>query len=177
MRKKFDEEEEGVSVVTKGSPRRGPEGARDADAEPPGPKVLTAYGPSMAHLTIVVRDLEETVRFYTGVLGFEVKRWRGRGRGKSAHLMAGPLNVVLVEGTTPGVHHLALRVNDLAGLAADLERAGTAFASPVAYRSRGAEETGRASEIGAGSASRAHGEEVSFDSQGRAHSLRVIAGA
>ena len=49
------------------------------------------------HITIAVRDLKETVRFYTEVLGFEVKRRRKRDQGSSAILAVGPLKVVLVE--------------------------------------------------------------------------------
>ena len=100
---------------------------------------------SVEHLTVAVPDLREAVRFYIQVLGFEGTRLRRRegSPNASAILRAGPLKVVLLEGSPesaisrfiaecgPGLHHLGLGVNDLRGLARDLQVAGMEFEAPV----------------------------------------------
>jgi 4-hydroxyphenylpyruvate dioxygenase-like putative hemolysin len=110
--------------------------------------LLAKYARSIDHVAIAVRDLEESIRFYTDVLGFELKE-RRRTEGKatamvSAVLVAGAVTVVLLEGTTPesqvsrfvehfgpGVQHIAVGVEDLPQMAADLEAAGLEFDTTV----------------------------------------------
>ena len=110
--------------------------------------LLAKYSRSIDHVAIAVRDLEESIRFYTEVLGFELKE-RRRTEGKttamvSAVLVAGPVTFVLLEGTTPesqvsrfvehfgpGVQHIALGVEDLPQMAEDLKAAGMEFDTTV----------------------------------------------
>src|SRR5687768_12271693 len=91
------------------------------------------------HVAIAVRDLEESITFYTDVLGFELTE-RRKTEGKqtamiSAVLKGGPITVVLLQGTTPesqvskfvehfgpGVQHLAIGVENLRELADDLKQ-------------------------------------------------------
>lgn len=110
--------------------------------------VLAKYATSIDHVAIAVRDLEESIRFYTDTLGFELKE-RRRTEGKqtamiSAVLNAGPITVVLLQGTSPesqvsrfvehfgpGVQHLALGVQDLPKMAEELTAAGLEFDTTV----------------------------------------------
>jgi methylmalonyl-CoA/ethylmalonyl-CoA epimerase len=103
---------------------------------------------SIDHIAIAVRNLEESISFYTGVLGFELHE-RRKTEGKktamiSAVLKAGPITVVLLEGTSPesqvskfvehfgpGVQHLALAVEDLPATAERLREAGLAFDTSI----------------------------------------------
>jgi methylmalonyl-CoA epimerase len=100
------------------------------------------------HIAIAVRDLEQSIAFFTNVLGFELRE-RRKTEGKqtamiSAVLKAGPVTFVLLEGTTPesqvskfiehygpGVQHIALGVKDLPRAAADLRDAGLEFDTSV----------------------------------------------
>jgi methylmalonyl-CoA epimerase len=109
---------------------------------------LSKYATSIDHVAIAVRDLEESIQFYTGVLGFELKE-RRRTEGKqtamiSAVLKAGPITVVLLEGTSPesqvsrfvenygaGVQHLAIGVQNLPQVAEELKAAGLEFDTTV----------------------------------------------
>jgi catechol 2,3-dioxygenase-like lactoylglutathione lyase family enzyme len=99
------------------------------------------------HVGITVADLDRTASFFCDVLGFELKR-RSRTHGDAAHhvtgvadadiqhvfLTAGDLEVELLAyqspdrraagapgSETPGLMHLALRVDDLPGI---VQRAG-----------------------------------------------------
>ena len=110
--------------------------------------LLAKYVTSIDHVAIAVQDLEESIKFYTNVLGFELKE-RRRTEGKqtamiSAVLKAGPVTVVLLQGTTPesqvsrfvehfgpGVQHLALGVENLPEMAGELEAAGMEFDTTV----------------------------------------------
>ncbi|MFL6193871.1 MAG: VOC family protein [Thermoanaerobaculia bacterium] len=112
------------------------------------PALLSKYAVSIDHVAIAVRNLEESIRFYTDVLGFELKE-RRRTEGKqtamiSAVLKAGSITVVLLEGTTQesqvsrfvehfgaGVQHLAIGVKDLPEMAEDLKEAGMEFDTTV----------------------------------------------
>src|SRR5215216_1329081 len=74
---------------------------------------LSQYATSIDHVAVAVRDLEESIRFYSEVLGFELKE-RRRTEGKatamiSAVMKAGPITVVLLEGNFPGVAGLPVR--------------------------------------------------------------------
>lgn len=109
---------------------------------------LAKHLTSIDHVAIAVRDLEESIKFYTEVLGFELTE-RRRTEGKqtamvSAVLKAGPVTVVLLQGTTaesqvsrfvehfgPGVQHLALGVQNLPEVTAELEAAGMEFDTTV----------------------------------------------
>src|SRR5262245_10245283 len=110
--------------------------------------LLARYVTSIDHVAIAVQDLEESIKFYTNVLGFELKE-RRRTEGKqtamvSDVLKAGPVTVVLLQGITPesqvsrfvehfgpGVQHLALGVENLPEVTAELEAAGMEFDTTV----------------------------------------------
>ncbi len=110
--------------------------------------MLSKYATSIDHVAIAVRNLEESIRFYTEVAGFELTE-RRRTEGKqtamiSAVLKAGPITVVLLEGTTPesqvsrfvdhfgpGVQHLAIGVQNLPEMAEELKAAGMEFDTTV----------------------------------------------
>ncbi len=106
---------------------------------PSSPSALFAkYAVSIDHVAIAVRNLEESIKFYIEVLGMELKE-RRRTEGKqtamiSAVLKAGPITVVLLEGTSPesqvsrfvehfgpGVQHLAIGVQNLPQMAAEFK--------------------------------------------------------
>jgi methylmalonyl-CoA/ethylmalonyl-CoA epimerase len=111
-------------------------------------EALSRYATSIDHVAIAVRDLEESIRFYTDVLGFELKE-RRRTEGKatamiSAVLKAGPITVVLLEGTSaesqvsrfvehfgPGVQHLAIGVENLPEMTEKLKAAGMEFDTTI----------------------------------------------
>ena len=109
---------------------------------------LSKYATSIDHVAIAVRNLEESIRFYTDTLGFELKE-RRRTEGKqtamvSAVLKAGPITVVLLEGTSPesqvsrfvehfgaGVQHLAIGVQNLPAVTEELKAAGLEFDTTI----------------------------------------------
>lgn len=109
---------------------------------------LDKYATSVDHVAIAVRDLEESIKLYTDVLGFELKE-RRRTEGKhtamvSAVLKAGPVTVVLLQGTSPdsqvsrfvenfgpGVQHVAIGVQNLPEMAEELKAAGMEFDTTV----------------------------------------------
>ena len=81
------------------------------------------------HLTFSVRDLEESVSFYTGVLGFRpVARWSG-----GAYLLAGDVWVILIldpstrDRALPEYSHTAFSVSaeDFVALGGRIGRSGT----------------------------------------------------
>jgi methylmalonyl-CoA/ethylmalonyl-CoA epimerase len=109
---------------------------------------LSKYTTTIDHVAIAVRNLEESVNFYTTVLGFELKeRRRTEGRHTamiSAVLKAGPITLVLLEGTSPesqvsrfvehfgpGVQHVAIGVQDLPEMAEELRASGLEFDTAV----------------------------------------------
>jgi methylmalonyl-CoA/ethylmalonyl-CoA epimerase len=112
------------------------------------PAGLAKYITSIDHVAIAVQNLEESIRFYTGVLGFELKE-RRRTEGKqtamvSAVLQAGSITVVLLEGTSPesqvsrfvehfgaGVQHVAFGVHNLPEMADELKASGMEFDTTV----------------------------------------------
>ncbi len=109
---------------------------------------LGSQARSIDHIAIAVRNLEESITFYTDVLGFELRE-RRKTEGKktamvSAVLKAGPITVVLLEGTSPesqvskfiehygpGVQHLAVAVEDLPATAERLKQAGLSFDTSI----------------------------------------------
>lgn len=110
--------------------------------------VLGKFITTIDHVAIAVRNLEESIKFYTEVVGFELKE-RRRTEGKltamvSAVLKAGEVTVVLLEGTTPesqvsrfvehfgpGVQHVAFGVQNLPAMADELKAAGMQFDTTV----------------------------------------------
>ena len=109
---------------------------------------LANYVTAIDHVAIAVQDLEESIKHYTEVLGFELKE-RRRTEGKvtamiSAVLKAGSVTVVLLQGTTqesqvsrfvehfgPGVQHLAFGVENLPALTEELKAAGMEFDTTI----------------------------------------------
>ena len=110
--------------------------------------LLSKYARSIDHVAIAVHDLEESIAFYTNVLGLELKE-RRRTEGKhtamvSAVLKAGPITIVLLQGTSPdsqvskfvehygaGVQHVAIGVEDLPQMAEELKASGLEFDTNV----------------------------------------------
>ncbi len=109
---------------------------------------LGKYATAVDHVAIAVRDLEDSIKLYTEVLGFELKE-RRRTEGQhtamvSAVLKAGPVTVVLLQGTSPdsqvsrfvehfgpGVQHVAIGVQNLPEMAEELKAAGMEFDTTV----------------------------------------------
>lgn len=96
------------------------------------------------HLAIAVENLEEAVAFYRDQLGFqetERRTTQGVKTGmESVVMIGGPLQVVLLQGTSPesqvsryvaeygpGVQHVAFRVTQIEEVVADLKERGLAF--------------------------------------------------
>lgn len=111
--------------------------------------LLAKYARSIDHVAIAVRNLEESIKLYTEVLGFELKE-RRRTEGKATAMISavltagGAVTIVLLEGTSPesqvsrfvehfgpGVQHIAIGVEDLPEMAQDLKAAGMEFDTTV----------------------------------------------
>jgi methylmalonyl-CoA epimerase len=116
--------------------------------ETPSNATLGKFITTIDHVAIAVRNLEESIKFYTEVVGFELKeRRRTEGRHTamiSAVLKAGEITVVLLEGTTPesqvsrfvehfgpGVQHVAFGVQNLPAMAEELKAAGMEFDTTI----------------------------------------------
>ena len=113
-----------------------------------GAPQLGKFATSIDHIAIAVHDLETSIQFFTKVFGFELHE-RRKTEGKSsamisAVLKAGPLTFVLLQGTSPesqvskfvehygaGVQHIAIAVENLPEIAADLGAAGLEFDTSV----------------------------------------------
>ena len=87
----------------------------------------------MDHIALLVRDLDESVAFLTGVLGLtEIAnpmggtaiRWIDIGDGRRFHVQAGDISKVHVEKQT----HFALSASDLDATLERFRRQGIAFA-------------------------------------------------
>lgn len=112
------------------------------------PTLLAKYSTVIDHVAIAVLDLEESVAFYEKALGFQVTE-RRKTEGKhsamvSAVMKAGPITVVLLQGTTPesqvsryvdhygpGVQHIAIGVQNLPQLVEELLAAGVVFDTTI----------------------------------------------
>ncbi len=109
---------------------------------------LGDYATEIDHVAIAVTDLEQSIAFFTEVLGFQLKERRKTEGTKtamiSAVLKAGPLTFVLLQGTSPdsqvtrfidhygpGVQHIAIGLKDLKQAAARLSQAGLKFDTSV----------------------------------------------
>jgi len=110
--------------------------------------LLGKYAKSVDHIAIAVNDLEQSIEFYSKVLGFQLHE-RRRTEGKttamvSAVMKAGPITVVLLQGSTPdsqvskyvehygpGVQHIAVAVENLPEMAEELKGAGMEFDTNV----------------------------------------------
>jgi methylmalonyl-CoA/ethylmalonyl-CoA epimerase len=110
--------------------------------------LLGKYAKSVDHIAIAVNDLEQSIEFYGKVLGFQLHE-RRRTEGKttamiSAVMKAGPITVVLLQGSTPesqvskyvehygpGVQHIAVAVDNLPEMAEELKGAGMEFDTNV----------------------------------------------
>ncbi|MES1245447.1 MAG: VOC family protein [Acidobacteriota bacterium] len=108
------------------------------------PEILGKYAKSVDHIAIAVRDLEASIKFYSEVMGYQVRERRETKGQKtamvSAVMVAGPVTVVLLQGTTPesqvsrfvenygaGVQHIAIGVENLPAMAEELKGAGMEF--------------------------------------------------
>jgi len=117
-----------------------------SDSQPTS--TIAKYACGIDHVAIAVTDLEDSINWFTSVLGFTVKE-RRRTEGVStamisAVLVAGPLNIVLLQGTAPqsqvsrfiehygpGMQHLAIQVKSIDEVAAELVQAGLEFDTTI----------------------------------------------
>jgi 4-hydroxyphenylpyruvate dioxygenase-like putative hemolysin len=103
----------------------------------------TQYG-RIDHVAIAVRNLEDGIRFFVDLLGFQLMQRRvinGKRTGMiSAELEHNGIKFVLCQGTEPesqvsmlienfgpGVAHIALAVDDVEATSAELKKRGMAF--------------------------------------------------
>jgi methylmalonyl-CoA/ethylmalonyl-CoA epimerase len=110
--------------------------------------VLGKYAKSVDHIAIAVHDLEASIKFYSEVLGFQLRERRETKGQKtamiSAVMVAGPVTAVLLQGTSPesqvsrfvenygaGVQHVAIGVENLPEMAEELKKAGVEFDTNV----------------------------------------------
>jgi glyoxylase I family protein len=84
------------------------------------------------HVSIMVPDVDEALRFYTDVLGLEQRTDRPELGVGGAWLDAGGQQLHLVEGETPpGLgQHFALLIDDLDATIAELRGRGLAVSDP-----------------------------------------------
>ncbi len=91
------------------------------------------------HIGIAVNDIEEAVKLYTEVLGLEVEGIETveEQKARIAMIPVGESRIELLESTDPegaiakhiekrgeGMHHLALRTDDIEGMLRDLKEKG-----------------------------------------------------
>ena len=112
------------------------------------PEILGKYAKSVDHIAIAVHDLEASIKFYSEVMGYQVRERRETKGQKtamiSAVMVAGPVTVVLLQGTSPesqvsrfvenygaGVQHIAIGVENLPAMAEELKGAGMEFDTNV----------------------------------------------
>ena len=102
-------------------------------------------GVALDHVGVAVESLAEAVNFYQRVLGLEVSGFENvpQEKTKVALLALGESRIELLEPTEPdspigrflrkrgeGLHHICLRVPDLAGLIARLNQSGIKLINP-----------------------------------------------
>jgi methylmalonyl-CoA/ethylmalonyl-CoA epimerase len=88
----------------------------------------------IAHIGIAVKNLDESVRFYSEVLGLEMEDSEQAGELKAAFLKIGETHIELLQSTTEegviakfiskkgeGVHHIAFEVEDIGQAISDLK--------------------------------------------------------
>jgi len=109
---------------------------------------LGKYAKSVDHIAIAVHDLEASIKFYSEVLGFQLRERRETKGQKtamiSAVMVAGPVTAVLLQGTSPesqvsrfvenygaGVQHVAIGVENLPEMAEELKKSGVEFDTNV----------------------------------------------
>lgn len=109
---------------------------------------LARHAHAFDHIAVAVPDLESSLKWFTGVLGFTLKERRkteGKSTGMiSAVLEAGPLQIVLLQGTDPnsqvsrfvaeygpGVQHIAIRVDNIDTVSGQLQDSGLNFDTTV----------------------------------------------
>ena len=117
-----------------------------SDSMPPA--ILGKYAKSVDHIAIAVHDLEASIKFYSEVMGYQMRERRETKGEKtamiSAVMVAGPITVVLLQGTSPesqvsrfvdnygaGVQHIAIGVENLPAMADELKAAGMEFDTNV----------------------------------------------
>src|SRR5262245_9497220 len=101
------------------------------------------------HIGIVVDDLDEAVRFMTGVLGLEVREWIDVPGGRGAFLPCGAVELELLQyldpkrqanvlgGVDARIEHIAFHVDDAdAAYAALIEHGVRAKAPPKDWKGR-----------------------------------------
>ncbi len=116
----------------------------------PEPSRLAATALGIDHVAIACSDLETAIDHYRDTLGFELDERRtteGAHSGMlSATMKAGPITVVLVQGTSPesnvskyiehygpGVQHVALESDSLTDLLEDLRERGSDLLTGVIH--------------------------------------------
>lgn len=109
---------------------------------------LTQHAKKIDHIAIAVPDLEKSIKWYTEVMGFSVRERRRTEGSKTAMLSAvldaGSITFVLLQGLSeesqvtryvehygPGVQHIAIEVDNLETVAAELEEAGMEFDTQI----------------------------------------------
>lgn len=112
------------------------------------PVILGKYAKSVDHIAIAVHDLEASIKFYSEVMGYQLRERRETKGEKtamiSAVMVAGPITVVLLQGTSAesqvsrfvdnygaGVQHIAIGVENLPEMAEELKAAGMEFDTNV----------------------------------------------
>lgn len=111
-------------------------------------ETLPDIGLRVDHIAIAVRDLPSAVAYFSERLGFtlsETRETTAESTGMhSAVMRRDTVTFVLLEGTNaaspvsrfverygPGVHHVALHVNGLDDVVADLQQNGLAFSTSI----------------------------------------------
>ncbi|MEQ2352297.1 VOC family protein [Pseudoalteromonas piscicida] len=111
-------------------------------------KDLFGCAAKIDHVAIAVKDMDEALFFYQGILNFKLlerREIKGAFSGmKSAELTVGNFSVVLVQGTGPesqvckyideygpGVQHVAITVEDIEEVARVLTEQGLEFSTNI----------------------------------------------
>ncbi|HEU5394864.1 MAG TPA: VOC family protein [Candidatus Methylomirabilis sp.] len=105
---------------------------------------MSSEAPRIVHVSLRVRDLEASSRFYQQLFGF--RRLGGDSRSKdhvSRHLTDGVIDLALIEypedrgradcptpGATPGIHHFGVAVADLEAWTRRVREAGGQLLTP-----------------------------------------------